>query len=321
MNISVDLSKSELQGYLEQLSWISNETISEVVSAGEGNMNVVLRITTDQRSFILKQSRPYVQKYPDIPAPIERIDVEAQFYHALSKSDVSQHLPSVMNYAPQEYLLMLSDLGAIVDMTSIYHAREIKDSYVEQLVRIAHQCHQSSDVAGFPENMELRKLNHQHIFLLPFDGDNGFSLDDVQVGLQELAKPYQGNIALKSVIAEMGEHYLSQGDALVHGDYYPGSWMRSDEELYVLDPEFAHLGQAEFDLGVMTAHLIMATHDIDYRSKVIEAYPNEIDQLLLSRYAGIEIMRRLIGLAQLPISRILEEKKVLMGIALNLMQL
>jgi 5-methylthioribose kinase len=321
MNISVDLSKSELQGYLEQLSWISNETISEVVSAGEGNMNVVLRITTDQRSFILKQSRPYVQKYPDIPAPIERIDVEAQFYHALSKSDVSQHLPSVMNYAPQEYLLMLSDLGAIVDMTSIYHAREIKDSYVEQLVRIAHQCHQSQDVAGFPENMELRKLNHQHIFLLPFDGDNGFSLDDVQVGLQELAKPYQGNIALKSVIAEMGEHYLSQGDALVHGDYYPGSWMRSDEELYVLDPEFAHLGQAEFDLGVMTAHLIMATHDIDYRSKVIEAYPNEIDQLLLSRYAGIEIMRRLIGLAQLPISRILEEKKVLMGIALNLMQL
>jgi 5-methylthioribose kinase len=321
MNISVDLSKSELQGYLEQLSWISNETISEVVSAGEGNMNVVLRITTDQRSFILKQSRPYVQKYPDIPAPIERIDVEAQFYHALSKSDVSQHLPSVMNYAPQEYLLMLSDLGAIVDMTSIYHAREIKDSYVEQLVRIAHQCHQSQDVAGFPENMELRKLNHQHIFLLPFDGDNGFSLDDVQVGLQELAKPYQGNIALKSVIAEMGEHYLSQGDVLVHGDYYPGSWMRSDEELYVLDPEFAHLGQAEFDLGVMTAHLIMATHDIDYRSKVIEAYPNEIDQLLLSRYAGIEIMRRLIGLAQLPISRILEEKKVLMGIALNLMQL
>jgi 5-methylthioribose kinase len=321
MNISVDLSKSELQSYLEQLSWISNETISEVVSAGEGNMNVVLRITTDQRSFILKQSRPYVQKYPDIPAPIERIDVEAQFYHALSKSDVSQHLPSVMNYAPQEYLLMLSDLGAIVDMTSIYHAREIKDSYVEQLVRIAHQCHQSQDVAGFPENMELRKLNHQHIFLLPFDGDNGFSLDDVQVGLQELAKPYQGNIALKSVIAEMGEHYLSQGDALVHGDYYPGSWMRSDEELYVLDPEFAHLGQAEFDLGVMTAHLIMATHDIDYRSKVIEAYPNEIDQLLLSRYAGIEIMRRLIGLAQLPISRILEEKKVLMGIALNLMQL
>ena len=321
MNISVDLSKSELQSYLEQLSWISNETISEVVSAGEGNMNVVLRITTDQRSFILKQSRPYVQKYPDIPAPIERIDVEAQFYHALSKSDVSQHLPSVMNYAPQEYLLMLSDLGAIVDMTSIYHAREIKDSYVEQLVRIAHQCHQSQDVAGFPENMELRKLNHQHIFLLPFDGDNGFSLDDVQVGLQELAKPYQGNIALKSVIAEMGEHYLSQGDVLVHGDYYPGSWMRSDEELYVLDPEFAHLGQAEFDLGVMTAHLIMATHDIDYRSKVIEAYPNEIDQLLLSRYAGIEIMRRLIGLAQLPISRILEEKKVLMGIALNLMQL
>lgn len=321
MNISVDSSIIELQDFLEQLNWIDDETITEVVSAGEGNMNVVLRIATDQRSFILKQSRPYVQKYPDIPAPIERIDVEAQFYGALGKSDVSQHLASVMNYAPQEYLLMLSDLGDIVDMTSIYHTREINNTYVEQLVRIAYQCHKSVDVAGFPENMELRKLNHQHIFMLPFDIGNGFSLDDVQAGLQEMARPYQENLVLTSLIAEMGDNYLSQGNVLVHGDYYPGSWMHSDQELYVLDPEFAHLGQAEFDLGVMSAHLIMATHDMAYRSKVIEAYPNEIDQVLLSRYAGIEIMRRLIGLAQLPISRTLAEKKELMDIAVSLMQL
>ena len=83
-------------------------------------MNVVLRVITDKRSFILKQSRPYVQKYPTIPAPIERIDVEAQFYSALTKTTVSNHLPTVINYAPEEYLLMMSDLGDIVDMTSIY---------------------------------------------------------------------------------------------------------------------------------------------------------------------------------------------------------
>ena len=321
MNISVDSSISELQGYLEQLKWIDNEVISDVVSAGEGNMNVVLRIMTDRRSFILKQSRPYVQKYPDIPAPIERIDVEAQFYDALGKSEVSQHLPKVMNYAPQEHLLMMSDLGDIMDMTSIYNTRVVSDTHIHQLVQIAYQCHRSSVSAAFPPNMELRQLNHQHIFTLPFDMNNGFSLDDVQAGLQELARPYQQNLELKSVIAEMGENYLSHGDILIHGDYYPGSWMHSGEELYVLDPEFAHLGQAEFDLGVMTAHLIMATHDMAYRSKVIDAYPIDIDKLLLSRYAGIEIMRRLIGLAQLPISRTLAEKKDLLDIAVTLIQL
>ena len=156
---------------------------------------------------------------------------------------------------------------------------------------------------------------------MPFDSDNGFSLDDVQEGLQDLARPYQENLELKTVIAELGESYLSKGKVLVHGDYYPGSWMSSGKDLYVLDPEFAHLGQVEFDLGVMSAHLIMATHDIDYLSKISTAYPNDIDHLLLSRYAGVEMMRRLIGLAQLPMIRTVEEKKELLEIALQLMQL
>jgi len=298
MNITTATTITELQGFLEGIGWISKEQILNIASAGEGNMNVVLRISTDQRSFILKQSRPFVQKYPDIPAPIERIDVEAQFYSALSKTNVSGHLPIVINYAPKEYLLMMSDLGDIVDMTRTYSSRAVNDDHLAQLVTIAHQCHQSDISSDFPDNMELRQLNHQHIFSLPFDADNGFSLDDVQAGLQEIAKPYQENIDLKTVIAELGNSYLSNGNTLVHGDYYPGSWMHSGKDLYILDPEFAHLGQAEFDLGVMSAHLIMATHDIDYLSKISTAYPDNIDNLLLSRYAGVEMMRRLIGLAQ-----------------------
>ena len=321
MNVSVDMSIGDLQAYLDKLNWINQETIIRINSAGDGNMNVVLRVITDQRSFILKQSRPYVQKYPDIPAPADRIDVEAQFYAALNKSSVSDHLPNVINYNPQEFLLMMDDLGDIEDMTSIYGSRVIDETHLSQLVKIALQCHQSHVSNDFPDNMELRKLNHQHIFLLPFDSDNGFSLDDVQDGLQEIAQPYQENTKLKSVVSEMGERYLSQGSVLIHGDYYPGSWMQSDKELYVLDPEFAHIGQAEFDLGVMSAHLIMATYDIGYFSKVRQSYESSISDVHMSRYAGIEIMRRLIGLAQLPLTRALQEKKELMEIALQLMRL
>lgn len=321
MNISIDTPVGDLMSYLMSLGWITNEQITTIVSAGEGNMNVVLRVTTNQRSFILKQSRPFVQKYPDIPAPADRIDVEAQFYSALSQTNISNYLPNVINYAPEEYLLMMSDLGDIVDMTSIYSSRAVNNDHLAQLVTIAHQCHQSGISPDFPDNMELRQLNHQHIFLLPFDANNGFSLDDVQEGLQELARPYQENHKLKSVISELGEIYLSAGNILVHGDYYPGSWMHSGKDIYVLDPEFAHLGHAEFDLGVMSAHLIMATHDIDYLSTITTAYPDDIDDLLLSRYAGVEMMRRLIGLAQLPLTRTVQEKKELMAMALQLMQL
>ena len=94
--------------------------------------------------------------------------------------------------------------------------------------------------------------------------------------------------------------------------------LSKDNQLFIIDPEFGFLGFKEFDLGIMAAHLIMATHDISYIKKIESSYPSEIDIELLQNIAGIEIMRRLIGLAQLPLNRTLLEKAELLTMAKNL---
>ena len=43
-----------------------------IARAGDGNMNCTLRASLGGRTLILKQSRPYVAKYPSIPAPLDR---------------------------------------------------------------------------------------------------------------------------------------------------------------------------------------------------------------------------------------------------------
>ena len=40
-------------------------------------------------------------------------------------------------------------------------------------------------------NKAMRKLNHEHLFILPLKEGHGFDLDSVQQGLMELAVPYQ----------------------------------------------------------------------------------------------------------------------------------
>jgi 5-methylthioribose kinase len=51
----------ELAAYLQQLKWLDEqETIVSLSKPGEGNMNCVLRVET-ARSFIVKQSRGYVE--------------------------------------------------------------------------------------------------------------------------------------------------------------------------------------------------------------------------------------------------------------------
>ena len=278
-------------------------------------MNVVLRVKTNQRSFILKQSRPFVQKYQQIEAPLNRIEVEYKFYKAIHDASITSHIPSILGFDPKNYLLQMEDLGQCEDMTFCYRDRSIAQEILEKLINIAAAIHKVGPLNDFPENMALRKLNHQHIFVLPFLEDNGFQLNDVQEGLQELSLPYKRDNAIKAVVNKLGDMYLSKGNVLIHGDYYPGSWMQLEDEVYIIDPEFGFIGFREFDLGVMTAHLILATMDPSSLKKVMQLYKSDANAGLVSQVAGVEIIRRLIGLAQLPLKRSLSEKEDLLKLA------
>lgn len=278
-------------------------------------MNVVLRVKTNQRSFILKQSRPFVQKYQQIEAPLNRIEVEYKFYEAIQEVSVKTHIPSIFGFDQKNYLMQMEDLGQCEDMTFCYREHSIAQDILEKLINIAAAIHQAGRINDFPENMALRELNHQHIFVLPFLEDNGFQLDDVQKGLQDLSLPYKRDHTIKAVVNKLGDMYLSKGNVLIHGDYYPGSWMQLDNEVYIIDPEFSFIGFKEFDLGVMTAHLIMATMDQSSLKKVMQLYKPDADSDLVSQVAGVEIMRRLIGLAQLPLERTISEKDYLLQLA------
>ncbi|MDN3618449.1 phosphotransferase [Polaribacter undariae] len=291
------------------------EEILSIEKPGEGNMNVVLRVKTNQRSFIVKQSRPFVQKYQDIPAPEDRIDVEYQFYKAIESPAVTSHIPEVLAYDAENYVLILEDLGNCEDMSLVYKNRAIETESIQLLVDILSNIHKSEVSNTYPENKELRALNHQHIFVLPFVTDNGFSLDTIQDGLEEVSQTYKNDKKLKEQIALVGERYLSEGTTLLHGDYYPGSWMTKEDDVFVIDPEFSFKGFPEFDLGVMAAHMVMATGNKLLISTVKKAYTLKFDERLFLQITGIEIMRRLIGLAQLPLDRTLEEKKELLEIA------
>lgn len=310
-----------LQNYLESTGFLDGamERILSIEKPGEGNMNVVLRVKTGHRSFILKQSRPYVQKYQQIEAPLERIAVEYEFYRAVQEgSTINDHLPDILTYAPGDYLLLMEDLGQVEDMTQIYHSRIIDPAVLDKLLSIVSHIHGASPSVDYPLNTELRRLNHQHIFVLPFIEDNGFPLDDLQTGLLALSIPFKKDKVLKKEIDAIGNKYLSKGIVLIHGDYYPGSWMTVDGHVYVIDPEFSFMGFAEFDLGVMAAHCIMASMQPSGLQKIMDGYSHQADGRLAGQVAGIEIIRRLIGIAQLPLERTLEEKEYLLQIARKL---
>lgn len=313
--------------YLQSKSFLEEgEHVETVSKAGEGNMNLVLRVVTNRRSIILKQSLPWVNKYPTVAAPIDRIEFENNFYELVRKNDTIRNFtPEVYFFDKENYVLSIQDFGPSNDFTSIYRKDiELEKQDIADIARVVSELHFSFKVGkSVPviENKALRSLNHQHIFELPLNVDNGFDLDQVISGLQTGSQKFRADDKLKKRALELGELYMrSEGSSLLHGDYYPGSWLKTDGGFRMIDPEFCFTGLAEFELGVAVAHLKMAQQKDSIIKDLFVYYhfDSRFDGSLFSQFAGMEMIRRLIGLAQLPLELSLKERLELLDEAYEL---
>ena len=295
-----------------------NESLLSTEKPGEGNMNYVLRIRYDSESFILKQARPYVEKYPSIPAPVERIVTEASFYKTIQQDPLLKtQTPLLLWTDEKNSLIALEDLGAASDYSVMYtKQKQLSSGEAEQLLSFLSALHKhgkdKSEKAFY--NKAMKQLNHQHIFLFPFMEENGFDLDVVQPGLQSLAMKFKTNAAIHEATAALGAIYIANGNTLLHGDYYPGSWLLTTKGIRIIDPEFCFYGPAVFDYAVMKAHCILSLQSENILQMIDNAVNNLHcdEKLLYDKFTSVEIMRRLIGLAQLPLCHSIEQKEALL---------
>lgn len=318
------LDGDDLKGitsFLRSKQWIApDEKVLSARKPGEGNMNYTLRIRTSFRTFILKQSRDYVEKYPSIPAPKERAIIEGRFYELIQLiPELRAVTPEVAFMDEENSILMLEDLGDATDYSILYKSgKSLNDAEIEALMAFLSNLHRNISKADSSfdfSNENMRALNAEHIFHYPFLTENGFDLDSITPGLQEISLNYKQDSDLREAIDQLSKIYLGEGECLLHGDYYPGSWLSTLEGVKIIDPEFCFWGPAEFDLSVMLAHTYLGQLGDAARSSMIRHYesPEGFSWNLTERLAGVEILRRLIGLAQLPLSLDLAEKEALLA--------
>ncbi|MEM9176229.1 MAG: phosphotransferase [Myxococcota bacterium] len=299
--------------FLARQGWLApRERVLALEKAGEGNMNRTLRATTDRRSLILKQSFPWCARFPDIPAPVGRIGVEVAFYaFARREPALAERMPAILGFAEDDHVALIEDLGVARDLVGLYSGERLAAGELATLVELAHALHAlplSADDARRLRNAEMRALNHEHIFDLPLQPDNGFDLEARATGLTAVAEEARANRDYVAAVAALGRIYLDcEGPALLHGDYYPGSFLRTDRGLMLIDPEFAFPGPPEFDLSVLVAHLVFAGGEPEaVVDEVLAHYATPVDRTLVEGFAGAELMRRALGVSGLAVAFPLE---------------
>jgi 5-methylthioribose kinase len=303
-----DQNRRETEEFLRRKGWVlSNESVLDIRRAGEGNMNLTLQVVTSSRRFIVKQARPWVEKYDHIPAPWDRMQYECRFYERVSSiSGVGDRMPRLMQKDLAAACIVLEDLSPARDMTAIYQGQKLSTTSLEQLAQYLATLHCQTRGTSLTEfaNPSMRRLNHEHIFIVPISGWEGRDLDQFEPGLTAVSEALRRDSAALVSIVELGKLYLSNGPVLCHGDFYPGSWLQTEAGVRVIDAEFCHAGEPEHDLGVAVAHLALGAQPKESIVGLVESYRRAggmIRDGLLAEFASIEVIRRLLGVAQLPI--------------------
>ena len=277
----------------------------------DGNMNLVLKVKWQGKSYIIKHSPPWVHKYPDIEAPQERSLHESYFYQSfVLSSQLADQMPQYIGYDDENKLIMLSYIENSYSGSLFYLDDSLKGIPKELNVQVLNYfsgLHKISRINDFKNyNDKLISLNHHHIFELPIN--NNLHLDNYCEGLRALSQTFLKNDRLIQTIIKLGTIFLDPDHkALIHGDLYPGSLLISDHKIYVIDPEFSTIGSPEFDLGVYFAHHLILGGKLRHLNELVNLYllnfenPNSFNINLCFAFSGCEIIRRLLGAARLPL--------------------
>ncbi|MBZ9936215.1 S-methyl-5-thioribose kinase [Mesorhizobium sp. BR1-1-16] len=238
-----------------------------IVEVGDGNLNLVFLIDGPDGSLCVKQSLPYVRAAGESwPLPLDRAFFEQSYYRAVAP--VSEGLtPRFYYYQPELYALVMERLSPhIILRRGLIEGRRYPGAAAAVAEFAARATFATSDfgatleekaelMATFARNTSLIRITAEVVFTDPLANSprNRWTSPE----LDGLAKEFRADSALKVTVAEWGRRFLTEAQALIHGDLHSGSVMVTETDTRVMDPEFAFVGPIGFDIGAFIANLVM----------------------------------------------------------------
>ncbi|MCQ6558598.1 S-methyl-5-thioribose kinase [Paenibacillus mendelii] len=258
---------------------------------GDGNLNLVFHISdpASGQSLIMKQALPYAKVVGESwPLTLDRARIESEALQLEGKLAPGL-VPQVYLYNPELALTIMEDLSDHVIMRRglIEGGRyplfsEHISTFIAQTLFFTsdlgmNQQDKKLNVGRFI-NPELCKITEDLIFDDPYTDAENNSFEDA---IRDEAEALWNDGQLHVEVALLREKFLTQAQALLHGDLHTGSIFITPESTKVIDPEFAYYGPMGFDIGAVIANLLLNyaaregwDHDddavLDYQNYLLE---------------------------------------------------
>jgi tRNA A-37 threonylcarbamoyl transferase component Bud32 len=235
------LTAETVGGYLEERGLIRAGATIEVTELGGGVSNVVLGVSADGVSCVVKQSLPRLRVAEEWLAKRERAITEARALE-FAAGLVPGAVPRVLDLdreacaftierAPENWRTWKDDL---LDG----RADEVVAHRVGALIA---DWHAGSRDAGTAKAFADR------------EGFDQLRIDPYYRAVMRVHPDLAG------VVGTYAKRLLGPGRCLVHGDYSPKNLLVGHGGLWLIDFEVTHFGEPTFDLAFMLNHLFLKT--------------------------------------------------------------
>ena len=240
-------------------------TVREV---GDGNLNLVFIVEGLDGGVCVKQALPYVRAAGESwPMPLERAFFESSYYAAVAPY-VGGLIPTIYHYSPTLYCTVMERLTPhVIQRREMIAGRRHPKAAPDVAEYIARASFFTSDLAGaferkmdmtaiFAKNQPPVRITIELIFADPYRTNPRNRWTSPQ--LDEVCADFHRDGPLKAAAARFGDKFLSEAQALIHGDLHTGSVMVTPTDTRVIDPEFVMMGPVGFDLGAYMGNLLLS---------------------------------------------------------------
>jgi 5-methylthioribose kinase len=307
------LTPETVPAYIDRtpsLQGIVDTSSLKVLEVGDGNLNLVFVCQDGNgHGICLKQSLPYVRLVGESwPLTPKRILAEARSL-AICQEFAPEWVPAFYGIDSDAHVLAMENLIGWKMFRSELNAghayRGVETQLGQFIARTAfHTSYFSIEQNDMKArvaqavNPELCRITEDLVFTEPYiDHTNNSYVPELNGEIDRM----RGDESLRAEVGMLKWAFMTEGEALVHGDLHTGSVMvRQDgerAECRVIDPEFCYYGPIGFDLGALFGNFLTARaraavleRPSDYQDwlaqagpRVWEAFESEMRRLWPSR--------------------------------------
>jgi len=333
----------------EKIAGFENAGKLSCKEIGDGNLNYVFRVVDEETgsSIIVKQAGETARISDDFKLSTNRIRIESNILKL--QGELAQGLvPKVFLYDDRMNCCVMEDLSdhtilrtALLEQRIFPNlAEDLSTFMVNTLLRttdVVLEHKKKKELVKDYINPELCEISEDLVYTEPFN--DCYNRNELFPANKEwIEKTIYGDERLRLEAAKLKFAFMTNAQALVHGDLHTGSIFVKEDSTKVIDPEFAFYGPIGYDVGNVVANLIFAWanyaftggSNLDYRNwlestiaKTVDSFSEKflaswqenvtdimakekgfaqwyLDSVLADTagIAGLELTRRIVGLAK-----------------------